>query len=49
MSNAYKITDQFAPYCLTFQVVQWADIFTRQVYRGEANTLQERSIRPIGQ
>jgi putative transposase len=33
MSNAYKITDQFAPYYLTFQVVQWADLFTRQVYR----------------
>jgi REP element-mobilizing transposase RayT len=33
MSTGYKITDQQACYFLTFTIVQWADIFTRQVYR----------------
>jgi REP element-mobilizing transposase RayT len=33
MSTGYKITDQEAVYFCTPTVVQWADIFTRQVYR----------------
>ena len=33
MSTGHKITDQEAVYYLTFTVVQWADIFTRQIYR----------------
>ena len=33
MSTGYKITDQSAVYFTTFTIVQWADIFTRQVYR----------------
>jgi REP element-mobilizing transposase RayT len=33
MSTGYKITDQEAVYNCTFTIVQWADIFTRQVYR----------------
>ncbi len=33
MTHGYKITDQSAAYFLTFQIVEWADIFTRKVYR----------------
>jgi REP element-mobilizing transposase RayT len=33
MTRGYKIHDQFATYFLTFQIVQWVDIFTRQLYR----------------
>ncbi len=33
MSKAYQVFDQSRSYFLTFQVVGWADIFTRQVYR----------------
>ncbi len=33
MSDSYQIKDQNAVYFLTFQIVGWADIFTRQVYR----------------
>ena len=33
MGNAYQIKDQSGIYFLTFQVVGWADIFTRQIYR----------------
>jgi Transposase and inactivated derivatives len=33
MSTGYKISDQDAPYYLTFQIVKWVDIFTRKVYR----------------
>lgn len=33
MSTGYKIKDQTALYYLTLQVVDWIDIFTRQVYR----------------
>ena len=33
MSTGYKIDDQNALHFLTFQVVQWADIFTRKKYR----------------
>ena len=34
MSTGYQINDQEGLYYLTFQVVDWIDIFTRQVYRG---------------
>jgi hypothetical protein len=30
MGEAYQIRDQEMPYFLTFQVVAWADIFTRK-------------------
>lgn len=33
MGNAYQIKDQEATYYLTFQVVGWADVFSRQIYR----------------
>ena len=33
MSTGYQISDQEGLYYLTFQVVDWIDIFTRQVYR----------------
>ncbi|SDA48839.1 hypothetical protein SAMN03080617_00680 [Algoriphagus alkaliphilus] len=33
MGEAYQIRDQEMPYFLTFQVVGWADVFTRKIYR----------------
>ena len=33
MSTGYKIVDQEALHYITFQVVNWVDLFTRQVYR----------------
>lgn len=33
MSTGYQIKDQEGLYYLTFQVVDWVDIFTRQAYR----------------
>lgn len=33
MPTAYQITDQKALYFVTFQVVDWIDAFSRQVYR----------------
>ena len=33
MDKAYQIHNQYAAYYFTFQVVGWADIFSRQVYR----------------
>jgi REP element-mobilizing transposase RayT len=33
MSTGYQIKDQKALYFLTFQVVDWIDIFTRKVYK----------------
>ena len=33
MGDAYQIKDQSAVYFLTFQVVGWADVFSRQIYR----------------
>lgn len=33
MSTGYKIEDQEGLYYVTFQIVDWIDIFTRQVYR----------------
>ncbi len=33
MSEAYKTKDPFAVYFLTFQIVFWLDVFTRQSYR----------------
>ncbi|PRZ01020.1 REP element-mobilizing transposase RayT [Marinilabilia salmonicolor] len=33
MSTGYQIKDQEGLYFLTFQVVEWVDIFTRPVYR----------------
>jgi REP element-mobilizing transposase RayT len=33
MSTGYKIVDQEALHYVTFQVVNWVDLFTRQVYR----------------
>ncbi|MEW6469699.1 MAG: transposase [Bacteroidota bacterium] len=33
MSTGYKIDDQSALHFVTFQVVQWADLFTRKIYR----------------
>jgi hypothetical protein len=33
MSSAYKIGDQNNPYFLTFQVVDWVDVFTTVSYK----------------
>ena len=33
MSTGYQVNDQEGMYYLTFQVVDWIDVFTRQVYR----------------
>ncbi|WP_456459470.1 REP-associated tyrosine transposase [Reichenbachiella sp.] len=33
MGSAYQIRDQHAAYYFTFQVVGWADVFSRQIYR----------------
>lgn len=33
MSQGYQIKDQSAAHYITLQVVQWADIFTRKIYR----------------
>ena len=33
MGESYQIKDQFQPYFLTFQVVGWADVFSRKIYR----------------
>ncbi len=33
MSTGYKIGKDDSAYFLTFQVVGWVDLFTRQVYR----------------
>ncbi|PIB35183.1 hypothetical protein BFP72_07125 [Reichenbachiella sp. 5M10] len=33
MGSAYQIRDQELPYYFTFQVVGWADVFSRQIYR----------------
>jgi putative transposase len=33
MSEKYKIHDQDRPYFITFAVVEWVDVFTRQLYR----------------
>ena len=33
MTTGYQIKDQSGLYYLTFQVVDWIDIFTRQIYR----------------
>jgi REP element-mobilizing transposase RayT len=33
MSTGYKIDDKSGLYFLTFQVVDWVDVFTRKVYR----------------
>lgn len=35
MPSAYIITDQHAPYFLTFQVVSWIDLFSRKAYRDQ--------------
>ena len=33
MSTGYQIKDQKAPYFMTFQIVDWIDIFTRKIYK----------------
>jgi putative transposase len=33
MSTGYQIQDQSALHFLTFQIVHWADLFTRKIYR----------------
>ncbi len=33
MSTGYQIKEQDVPYFLTFQIVNWIDIFTRKTYR----------------
>ncbi len=33
MSTGYQIKEQTAPYYLTLQIVDWIDVFTRQIYR----------------
>ena len=33
MSDGYQIYDQSAPYYMTFQIVEWVDVFTRTQYK----------------
>ena len=33
MPTGYKIEDQEGLYYLTLQVVEWVDVFTRQIYK----------------
>jgi len=33
MGEAYQIPDQEMPYFLTFQIVGWANVFFRKIYR----------------
>ena len=33
MSEGYKIRDQTLPHFITFTVVDWIDVFTRQTYK----------------
>jgi len=33
MSQSYVIHDQSAPHFLTFQVIDWVDVFSRKLYR----------------
>ncbi|WP_215226680.1 hypothetical protein [Echinicola shivajiensis] len=33
MGEAYQVSDQEMSYFLAFQVVGWADVFSRKVYR----------------
>jgi len=33
MSTAYRISEQDELHYVTFQIVRWIDIFTRQIYR----------------
>ena len=33
MSTGYKIAEKNGLYYLTFQIVGWVDLFTRQIYR----------------
>jgi hypothetical protein len=33
MKDGYQIKDQSAPHFLTFQVMNWVDVFTRQRYK----------------
>jgi len=33
MTQGYTIKDQEAAHYLTLQIVQWADLFTRKIYR----------------
>ena len=33
MPTGYQIKDQQAPHYITFQIVYWIDLFSRQVYR----------------
>lgn len=33
MGSAYKVSDQYSAYFLTFQIVGWVDLFTRKDYR----------------
>ncbi|HLP04484.1 MAG TPA: hypothetical protein VK152_03545, partial [Paludibacter sp.] len=33
MATGYKIVDQEALHYVTFQIVEWVDLFTRKVYR----------------
>ncbi|GHT49095.1 hypothetical protein AGMMS49982_01790 [Bacteroidia bacterium] len=33
MSTGYKISEQDELHYVTFQIVRWVDLFTRQIYR----------------
>ncbi len=33
MSDSYQVQDQYGAYFLTFQIIEWVDIFTRKKYR----------------
>jgi putative transposase len=33
MAEAYRISDQHAPYFITLTIIDWVDIFTRKEYK----------------
>ncbi len=53
MSTGYQVHDQYGTYFLTFTVVDWVDIFTRNSYRdiiiGSFNyCIREKGLRIYG-
>ena len=48
MSTGYQIEDQNSPYFLTFQIVDWIDLFTRKIYKDILIDSFKFSIENIG-
>ena len=48
MSEGYKIRDQTLPHFITFTVVDWIDVFTRQTYNDVVNESLDYCIQNKG-